>query len=67
MGHRFRSTSDKREDEPRVEEGAIIRKLHLSGVFLLNDLCGYSYQAAQKEEERQIVQNFCDALVRLAR
>ena len=56
----------KRSDDPPRDEEALIRKLHLSGVFLLNDLIGYRYQTADQDEETRIVQKFCDALVRLS-
>jgi hypothetical protein len=54
----------KRSDERKQEEIVLIRKLHLSGVLLLNDLCGYDYWTANKDEERLIIQLFCDRLLR---
>ncbi len=57
----------KRSDGPTREESTIIRKLHLCGVFPMNDLVGYNYQTAKRAEERRIVRKFCDALVRLSR
>ena len=48
-------------------ERSIIRDLHLTGLLLLNDLCGYDYQTASIEEERQIVHRFCDALMKISK
>lgn len=52
----------KRSDTPRADERAWIRDLILSGYRLLNCLPAYDYRTANQEEERQIVQKFCDML-----
>ncbi len=49
------------------EERSIIRNLHLSGILLLNDLEGYNYLEASKEEQLQIVHRFCDALIKISK
>jgi hypothetical protein len=45
------------------EESGTIRKLHLSGVRLLNDLGAYDYTKAKETEEKEVVQGFCDSLI----
>lgn len=57
----------KHSDDPIEEERSLIRDLHLSGMLLLNDLAAYDYNSAKEEEERIIVQRFCDALMRVSR
>jgi hypothetical protein len=50
--------------EPPKEEKAIIRRLLVSGVWLLNCLPRYDYRADSEAEEREIVQRFCDMFTR---
>ena len=46
-------------DPPR-EEKEIIRRLLVSGVWLLNCLPRYDYHTDSEAEEREVVQRFCD-------
>jgi hypothetical protein len=46
-------------DSPK-EEKAIIRRLLVSGVWLLNCLPRYDYRSDSDTEEREVVQKFCD-------
>lgn len=48
------------------EERALIRDLQLCSLRLLNSLPSYDYSNAEREEQRQIVQKFCDMLLRSA-
>jgi len=56
----------RRTDEPRKDEYVLIRDLQLLGLRLLNCLPSYDYKKADKDEERQTVQRFCDMLLRFA-
>jgi len=46
--------------EATKEEKAIIRRLLVSGVWLLNCLPRYDYNTDGEAEEREVVQRFCD-------
>jgi hypothetical protein len=46
--------------DPPKEEKAIIRRLLVSGVQLLNCLPRYDYRTDSEAEEREVVQRFCD-------
>lgn len=50
--------------DPPKEEKAIIRDLLLSGTQLLNCLPKYDYRTSKPDEERIVVQRFCDMLAR---
>lgn len=53
--------------EPKLQERTIIRDLHLSGALLLNDLGGYNYRTAERDEQREIIRRFCDVLVKISK
>ena len=57
---KYRPSKNQKEDEKQL-----IRDLLLSGVRILNSFPGYDYRYADKAEERQAVQNYCDMFVRL--
>jgi hypothetical protein len=46
--------------DPLKEEKGIIRRLLLSGVWLLNCLPRYDYRTDNETEEREVVHRFCD-------
>jgi hypothetical protein len=46
--------------DPPKEEKAIIRRLLVSGVWLLNCLPRYDYRIDSETEERDVVHRFCD-------
>jgi len=52
---RHKPTSD-----PRKEERALIRRLLVSGAWLVNCLPRYDYRTDDEAEQREIVQKFCD-------
>ena len=49
--------------EPLKEEKAIVRRLLVSGVWLLNCLPRYDYRTASEDEEREVVHRFCDMFI----
>lgn len=49
--------------EPLKEEKAIVRRLLVSGVWLLNCLPRYDYRTDSEDEEREVVQRFCDMFI----
>ena len=53
----------KKSEDPRHDEYTLIRDLQLAGLRLLNSLPSYDYRRADKEEERQTVQRFCEILL----
>jgi hypothetical protein len=55
---RYRASSD-----PLRQEKAIIRRLLLSGIWLLNCLPRYDYRTEDEEVERDTVCKFCDMLI----
>jgi len=58
---RYKPSSDRKK-----EEYLIVRNLQTSGFRLLNDLLGYNYKLADKQDEREAVRKFCDVLRRSA-
>lgn len=49
------------------EEREVVRRLHIEGFQLLNDLRGYNYRTANEEKERIAIQMFCENLVAVRR
>jgi hypothetical protein len=49
--------------DPPKEEKEIIRRLLVSGVWLLNCLPRYDYRTDSEDEEREVVQRFCDMFI----
>jgi len=49
--------------EPLKEEKTIVRRLLVSGVWLLNCLPRYDYRIDSENEERAVVHSFCDMFI----
>jgi hypothetical protein len=54
----------KISDERKAEQDKIIRELQNSGLTLLNELRGYNYKNASREEELMRIKNFSDVLIK---
>ena len=54
---KYRASTDRNK-----EEKAIIRRLLVSGIRLLNCLPRYDYKNDIETEEREVIQRFCDML-----
>jgi hypothetical protein len=54
----------KESEDPRKDEAALIRKIREQKMPLLNDLPGYDYRVAHKQEEKEKVRIFVDNLLK---
>lgn len=53
---KYRSSENRKN-----EQDDLIRHFQNSGIRLLNELAGYNYKTADKDEERKKIKEFCDA------
>jgi hypothetical protein len=47
----------------RKEEGDVIREIKTAGFRLLNDLQGYDYRTAKKDEETRKIEDFVEGII----
>ena len=51
----------RNSDDLDRDELFLIRKFQINGIYLLNGFASYNYKVARREEERKVIQKFCDS------